>query len=294
MSAADTARRHAQYEPAVGSVPFRAIAYLQRQPRGAEVKTSVLAEAIGAPPASMNTCMEPARTAGLVFARQRDAHRTSPMWWSLVDHGGGRAADLHIPTFKDSGRTAGLVPAADGSQKPDGGVHGSPARAGSETPPEKGANRDACESPRSTGQSHGAAGSESPAGRGENVAPALGAAPAFECEPRAACSAREAATESAQVAGKELSGCHAEERHAAWTPGRQDAGTSESPGGGPMGVGQAAAAAPADDLRCALWNDGTLEIRGITVIGGGWARLSPDETRELIRYLVATNAGEGV
>ena len=61
-----------------------------------------------------------------------------------------------------------------------------------------------------------------------------------------------------------------------------------------MGVGQAAAAAPADDLRCALWNDGTLEIRGITVIGGGWARLSPDETRELIRYLVATNAGEGV
>ena len=61
-----------------------------------------------------------------------------------------------------------------------------------------------------------------------------------------------------------------------------------------MGVGQAAAAAPADDLRCALWNDGSLEIRGVTVIGYDQAKLSPEKTRELIRYLVATNAGEGV
>lgn len=61
-----------------------------------------------------------------------------------------------------------------------------------------------------------------------------------------------------------------------------------------MGVGQAAAAAQADDLRCALWNDGSLEIRGVTVIGYDQAKLSPEKTRELIRYLVATNAGEGV
>ena len=45
------------------------------------------------------------------------------------------------------------------------------------------------------------------------------------------------------------------------------------------------------DFRCALWNDGSLQIvRGVLTV----ARLSPDETRELIRYLVATNAGEGI
>ncbi len=39
------------------------------------------------------------------------------------------------PHDEAHGRTVGLEPAADGSQKPNGGVRGCPAKAGRETPP---------------------------------------------------------------------------------------------------------------------------------------------------------------
>lgn len=264
------------YAPAPGSVPYRAIAYLQRQPAGAEVKTSVLAEAIGAPPASMNTCMEPARTAGLVFARQRDAHRTSPMWWSLVDH--SKDAPLRVPTIADlsgddlrglppavvgqlsragqaeharqvaeqDSTPARASPAGDGSQKPDDGAASFPAaRAGSDTPQE-GANRAAGESQRSTEQSHGAAGSESPTGRGDNVAPALGAAPAsIPPEPG-----------PQQVLKAEPATADATDRGAPDT---------RSPGGGRTGVGQPAAAGPAGE-RVTL-----ASLRGMATLPVGMA-----------------------
>lgn len=117
--------------------------------------------------------------------------------------------------------SAGVFPVDYGSQKPDDdGPHSStaPVRAGSKTPP-KGANRDA-----STEQSHGAAGSESPPGRGTNGAPALGAAPAFipTLGPQQVLKA-EAARPDATARGN----------------------PAASPGGGPMGVWQPAAAGPA-------------------------------------------------
>lgn len=74
------------YAPAVGSVPWRAIAYLQRQPAGAEVMNAPLAEAIGAPPSSMFACMAMAVRHGMVFRRQKGG--TGPVWWSLTDHSG--------------------------------------------------------------------------------------------------------------------------------------------------------------------------------------------------------------
>jgi hypothetical protein len=90
--------------------------------------------------------------------------------------------------------------------------------------PQQGANRDA-----STGQSHDAAGSESPAGRGTDGAAALGAAPVFEYSPAQA---------PQQVLKAE-----------AETPDATDRGepATTSPVGGPMGAWQPAAAGPAED-----------------------------------------------
>ena len=107
--------------------------------------------------------------------------------------------------------------------------------------PQEGVNRDA-----STGQSHGAEGSASPTGRGNNVAPARGTTPVFKHTPEPgsqhvlkAEAARPDATDS-------------------------DAPDHASPGGGPTGPRQPAAAGPAGDrapVRVAQWSDGAVEIR---------------------------------
>lgn len=236
------------YSPTPGTTPDRAIAWLRSQPLGTEVSTSTLAASAGVPHGDLTVAMQPALRARLVFARQKGGHMRSPLFWSLVDHRKLRAfiasttpggdskpeADedrpvprtipaagapplpivpplfpplpkglrsnpvVHIEKRDTESEAAQAGPARDGSQKPDGVRPERGAKAGSETHP-KGDNRDA-----STEQSHGAAGSESPSSRGENVAPALGASPHV------------------------------------------------SPVGGPMGAGQAAAAAPAGDLDVPL------------------------------------------
>jgi hypothetical protein len=99
-----------------GTVPYRAIAYLQTLPIGTEVKGAMLAEAIGTTPASMNTCMEAARNAGLVFGRKRDAHRTSPVWWSLVDHTKQQTPQKGAYLDASKGQSHG----AEGSENPNG------------------------------------------------------------------------------------------------------------------------------------------------------------------------------
>lgn len=73
------------YTPPPGTVAFRAIAHLETLPRGAELMTSALAEAIGCDGKNIVPSLDAALGAGLVFRRQRDPHRTSPMWWSLTD-----------------------------------------------------------------------------------------------------------------------------------------------------------------------------------------------------------------
>jgi hypothetical protein len=74
------------YTPKPGSTAQRAIAYLEKLPKGAEVMTSKIAEAINAPNDSIQPCMLPALSAGLVFARQKYEHPRAPYWYSLTDH----------------------------------------------------------------------------------------------------------------------------------------------------------------------------------------------------------------
>lgn len=60
-----------------------------------------------------------------------------------------------------------------------------------------------------------------------------------------------------------------------------------SPGGGPTGAGQPAAAGPAGEgFRFALWSNGTLQIERSTVGGAAdFILLSRDEVRQLVEYL---------
>jgi hypothetical protein len=121
------------YTARPGTVAQRAIAHLESLPRGAELMTSRLAEAIGTPGENLLACLEAPLKHGAVFRRQKDTAPRAPFFWSLVDH----------------------------SKKP-----------------QQGANRDA-----SAEQSHGAAGSDSPTGRGVDGASAVGAAPVSSSTP---------------------------------------------------------------------------------------------------------------
>lgn len=98
-------------------------------------------------------------------------------------------------------------------------------------------------------------------------APALGAAPAFTPEPG-----------PQQVLKAEAA-----------RPDATDRGAPDiaSPGGGPTGVGQPAAAGPAGEgCRFALWSNGTLQIERSTVGGAAdFILLSRDEVRQLVEYL---------
>jgi hypothetical protein len=135
------------YQPAVNTVAWKAITHLQSLPAGAELMTSALAEAIGVAGANLLPCLDAALKHGAIYRRQRDTHARSPMWWSLTDHGARPKVDIRQPA----------VPVAE------------------KDAPQEGANRDA-----SAGQSHDAAGSASPAGRGTNGVSARGAAPDTE------------------------------------------------------------------------------------------------------------------
>lgn len=225
----------ADYSPAPGTTAYRVIAHMETLPAGAEVMTSALAEAIGVPANNLTPCLEAAVNAGKLFRRQRDNHIRSPYWWSLTDRAGGqpppKRQTVYVP---DEPKT-----------------------------PQKGANRDA-----STGQSHGAEGSESPNGRGSNAAPALGAAPAFhtpEPGPQQVLKAEAARPDATDRGAPDIA----------------------SPGGGPTGAGQPAAAGPAGEgCRFALWSNGTLQIERSTVGGAAdFILLSRDEVRQLVEYL---------
>ena len=111
------------YTPQPGTTAFRALAYLQTLPPGAELMTSALAEAIGVAPVNLVPCLDAALKHGMVFRRQRDNHVRSPMWWSLTDHGArpkqdirkpavpaaNGHAELHVPTFKEPEGAAAIA-----------------------------------------------------------------------------------------------------------------------------------------------------------------------------------------
>ncbi len=78
--------RRESYEPRPGTVAFRALAYLETLPQGAEVMTSALAEALRLDDyKTLAPCLEAAVKGGAVFQRKRDDHARSPWWWSLTD-----------------------------------------------------------------------------------------------------------------------------------------------------------------------------------------------------------------
>jgi hypothetical protein len=73
------------YAPQPGTVAFRAFAYLESLPEGAEISSGQLAEAINVPSSNLLPCLHAALAAGKLFRRQKDAHPRSPAFWSLTD-----------------------------------------------------------------------------------------------------------------------------------------------------------------------------------------------------------------
>jgi hypothetical protein len=137
------------YDPRPGTVAWKALQHLETLPAGAEILGSKLAEAIGAEAYQIQPCMLSLIAANMAYRRQKDDHPRSPWWYSLTDYSQIPRAPVQRVVVPD----------------------GVDIDAAHEHTP-KGANRAA-----SAGQSHGAAGSESPNGRGTDGAPALGAAP---------------------------------------------------------------------------------------------------------------------
>lgn len=76
----------APYSPTPGSVAFKAIAFLERQPRGTELMSSKLAESIGVSPACIGASLEAAKKYGAIFGRKKIDTVRAPVFWSLVDH----------------------------------------------------------------------------------------------------------------------------------------------------------------------------------------------------------------
>lgn len=207
------------YTPTPGSVAFRAIAWLELQPAGAEFMGAKIAEAIGIEPAALRGSMQGALDAGLVFARKKGGAATAPLFWSLVDHGAKPASTPVEKPEVMNGCASPVSAAGDGSQTPNGGHHGRPVKAGSELP-------------------------------------RAGLRQVLKAE-----------RESADATDRE-------------TP------ATRSPVGGPTGVGQAAAAAPAGRARriaaCALWSSGEFAIE---LEDGEVILAERDKAREIVAFL---------
>ncbi len=225
------------YTPEPGTVAYRVLAHLETLPKGAEVMTSALAEALGLEGRNVAPCLETALAKGLVFRRQRDTHVRSPFWWSLTDYSAIPKAErpvLEIPNTppKGANRVRQVLKA-------------------------EGASPDATDS-EARSKVMAAEGSGSPTARGDNVAPASGAAPAF-------------LQRRGPDTGAQVDGCRAPESHAGACSGRAQQDQTSLPAS-PKGI------------RIALWSDGTLQIERA---GAAPLILSRPETRALVQYLDA-------
>lgn len=231
------------YIPRLGSAAQRAISYLGRV-KG-EVSTADLADAIACTPYGLGRTLGRAVDAGLLIKRQHKDGASAPLFWSVPAESVAEAVAPKPEPATDIPVVQRTVPAAEAGPSgwtphPLDAAWHPRANGHAQNTPQEGANRDA-----SAEQSHGAGGSDSPAGRGTNGAPVVSAAPAFiesalrgnaATNPangghREALNAppREAPAEAAQVGGQELRDGHAE--------GRPD----------PVGAGQPADAGPADE-----------------------------------------------
>ncbi len=238
----------ATYNPPPGSTPYRVLAYMETLPAGAEIMTSALAEALGLEGKNVAPCLETALANGRIFRRQRDTHVRSPYWWSLTDYSAIPKAErpvLEIPNTppKGANRVRQVLKA-------------------------EGASPDATDS-EARSKVMAAEGSERPTARGENVAPALGAAPAFippESPRVGAMGAGQPADAGPAGEAPQLTGAEAQDF--------LDRVLKSKPA-------PAVDAAPEGPTRFALWSDGTLHIQRPR---SGFV-LTVEESRALVAYL---------
>ena len=80
------------YTPKPGSVADRALSHLASLPRGAELSSAALAEAIGVDPAVIGSSLQSALPSGTVCKRTKGGHPRSPAFWSLPEKGHQRPA----------------------------------------------------------------------------------------------------------------------------------------------------------------------------------------------------------
>lgn len=74
------------YDPTPGSVPFRVLAHMELLHKGSEITTGMLGTALGIDSNGLATQLGRAVEARLLFVRQKGGHEKSPKFWSLVDH----------------------------------------------------------------------------------------------------------------------------------------------------------------------------------------------------------------
>ncbi len=163
------------YIPRLGSAAQRAIVYLGRA--GGEVCTTDLAKAIHCTPYGLGSTLGRAVDAGLLIKRQHKAGTSAPMFWSLPAE--PAAVEPKLEPAADIPVVQRTVPAAEAGPSgwtphPLDAAWHPRANGHAQNTPQEGANRAG-----SAEQSHGAEGSDSPAGRGTHGAPAVSAAPAF-------------------------------------------------------------------------------------------------------------------
>lgn len=225
----------AAYTPEPGTVAFRVLAYLETLPKGTEVMTSALAEALGLEGRNVAPCLETALAKSVVFRRQRDTHVRSPFWWSLTDYSA-------IPKAE---RPVLEVPQVERTRRKDLKALDAGHQAGGE----------AAQAPHVVEPGPAAAST-----------PTNGRLPA-RTDPR-----------RGPDTGAQVDGCRAPERHAGPCSGRLQQDQTSLP-------------ASPNGMRIALWSDGWLELHGLSVTGAGFARLAPEQTRQLVAYL--ERLGEG-
>lgn len=76
------------YTPKPGSVAYRILGWLEAQGREKEFNASQIGNALDIDTRAIQSLMQQALAAGLVFRRQKDrTHPLAPYWWSLTNHG---------------------------------------------------------------------------------------------------------------------------------------------------------------------------------------------------------------
>jgi hypothetical protein len=102
------------YEPKPGSIAYRVLAYFETLPRGTELNTSQINEALGTTCEQLTACMVHAVEAGRIFRRKKFDSPRAPLWYSLTKHAAPAppappAPATELPAFNPRQLIEGLV-----------------------------------------------------------------------------------------------------------------------------------------------------------------------------------------